>query len=76
MPVKSYLAYPQPGGIEALVSDLGELKGCEIHPSSNRDLVVVLTDTADAHEEELLRERLQQLSSLKYLALVAGFETS
>ncbi len=74
MPLKSYLAYPADGKRYELTCSLTALSGCEIIPSDNTDILVLITDTPDATAEKLLEEQLQSIESIKFLTLVSGFE--
>ncbi|MBL7959416.1 hypothetical protein JNL27_04175 [bacterium] len=74
MPVKSYLAYPADGKREELTYSLHNLPGCEIIPSENTDILVLVTDTPDAEAEKSLEEQLQSMESIKFLTLVSGYE--
>ncbi|MBL7994789.1 hypothetical protein JNM05_05405 [bacterium] len=74
MPVKSYLAYPADGKRDELTRSLQKLPGCEIIPSENTDVIVLITDTPDAEAEKSLEEQLQSMESIKFLTLVSGYE--
>jgi nitrate reductase NapAB chaperone NapD len=73
MPVKSYIVQPLEGKMKELTQSLGKLKSCDIFPALNEDLLVVVTDTEDDHQEEQLVDNLQALPYLKHLTLVSGF---
>lgn len=75
MPIKSYLAYPLEGEKEALIKELRSVENVEITPGQNEDVVIVVTDTEDNKEEDVLKEKLEALNSLKLLAMVSGFNT-
>ena len=72
MPVKSYLAYPMRGRRDELAGALRALRGCQVIPAVNRDLLVVVTDTPDEAAEEALQGALTRVKFLEGLALVAG----
>src|SRR5262247_884782 len=72
MPVKSYLAYPMRGRRDELAGALRALRGCQVIPAVNRDLLVVVTDTPDEAAEEALQGALAHVEFLEGLALVAG----
>jgi hypothetical protein len=72
MPIKSYLAYPARGRRDELSRALRALRGCEVIPAVNRDLLVVVTDTPDEAAEDVLQEALARVELLESLALVAG----
>ncbi len=75
MPIKSYLAYPHEGQKKQLTQALTTLSKCEVIPAQNKEVLVVLTDTQTEAEEQRLKIRLDAISSLKLLAMVAGFKT-
>ncbi|HEX7785956.1 MAG TPA: hypothetical protein VF653_07020 [Methylomirabilota bacterium] len=72
MPIKSYLAYPVRGRREELTRALGRLRGCQVFPAVDRDLLVVVTDTPDEAADEALQRALADVPALDALALVAG----
>ncbi|WP_250436945.1 hypothetical protein [Hanstruepera flava] len=75
MPIKSYLAHPFEGKKAELVKAISVIKQCEVIPAENRDVLVVVTETYSREEEDLLKEQLEAISSLKLLAMVSGFNT-
>jgi nitrate reductase NapAB chaperone NapD len=72
MPVFSYLAQPMPGAKKDLLEELGGVRYCEIVPSDNEDVLVLVTDTPDQKAEEQLQERLSELKSLQCLSMTFG----
>ena len=76
MPVKSYLARPQTGKYKELISELSALKGCEVTPSTNEEIAVLVTDTLHEEEDKLLVAKINTLDSLKMLSMVSGFEVN
>lgn len=76
MPVKSYLARPHTGKFDELISELSALKGCEIIPSTNEEIAVLVTDTLHEEEDALLISKINTLDSLKMLTMVSGFEVN
>ncbi|MBE7647891.1 MULTISPECIES: hypothetical protein [Tenacibaculum] len=75
MPIKSYLAHPKEGKKEALQKALATIDGCEIIPAENKNVLVLITDTIDDSTDKKLKESIENLPSLKLLALVSGFNT-
>ena len=73
MPIKSYLAHAVEGQRDQLGQALRALEGCAIVPATNRDVVVLVTDTADESAEQDLQESLARVPGLQCLTLVAGF---
>jgi nitrate reductase NapAB chaperone NapD len=72
MPVFSYLAQPIPGARKDLLDELGGVRHCEIVPSDNEDVLVLVTDTPDQKAEEQLQESLRGLKSLQCLSMTFG----
>lgn len=72
MPVFSYLATPSPGQKEELVQDLTALDYCEVMPAENNEVLILVTDTPDEHQEKALQEKLNNLKSLESLAMTFG----
>ena len=75
MPIKSYLAHPQDGKKIELISALASLSHCEVIPSENENLVIVVTDTNDDTQDQKIKEEIEAIGSLKLLAMVSGFDT-
>ena len=76
MPVKSYLARPHAGKLSELIVELTSLNGCEIIPSTNEEIAVLVTDTLHEEEDMLLISKINALDSLKMLTMVSGFEVN
>jgi len=72
MPVFSYLAYPEKGAKEQLRNDLAGLDHCEVLPSDNEEVLVLVTDTPDEHIEKDLKKKLEGLKSLQSLGMTFG----
>jgi len=72
MPVFSYLAQPVPGGKTDLLDELVKVAYCEVVPSDNEELLVVVTDTPDQKAEEDLQKNLKGLKSLQCLSMTFG----
>jgi hypothetical protein len=72
MPIKSYLAHSASGRRDELTRTLSALHGCTIVPATNRDVVILVTDTTDEAAEERLRDALARVRELQGLTLVAG----
>jgi hypothetical protein len=76
MPIKSYLAHAAQRQRDELTRTLRALEGCAIVPALNRDVVVLVTDTADEMAEQALQDVLARVPGLQCLTLVAGFADS
>ncbi|MCD8399986.1 hypothetical protein [Tenacibaculum finnmarkense] len=75
MPIKSYLAHPHQGKKQELQKALIIIDGCEIISAENKNVIVLVTDTIDDDTDKILKESIENLPSLKLLALVSGFNT-
>ena len=75
MPIKSYLAHPHIGKKTELIRALSTIDFCEVIPAENKELLILITDTESRQEEDLLKEKLDEIKSLKLLAMVSGFNT-
>ncbi len=75
MPVKSYLAIPLEGKKDELISALRNFEQCEVVPAKNQDVLALVTDTPNQKVEEVLKEKIEAINSLKLLSLVSGFNT-
>ena len=72
MPVFSYLAYPRHGSKKKLLKDLNILDFCEVTPSDNEEILILVTDTPDEKREKDLQEKLKELKSLESLGMTFG----
>ncbi len=75
MPIKSYLAHPHDGRKNELIEAFELIDQCEVLPAQNKDILVIVTETESKQEEELLKQKLDTIASLKLLAMVSGFNT-
>jgi nitrate reductase NapAB chaperone NapD len=73
MPIKSYLVYPVQGKQAELETQLRALPECEVHPATNHELLVLITDTPDEAAEKVIEAKLKEIDTLQCLALVAGY---
>lgn len=74
MPIFSYLAIPKEGARESMCNDLAALEFCQLIPSENQDVVVLVTDTPDGNTEKRLQKTLKNLPSLQSLSLTFGYD--
>ena len=72
MPIFSYLAYPIRCKKEQLIRDLAALDFCEVTPSENQEVLILVTDTPDEETEKKLQEKLRKLNSLESLGMTFG----
>ncbi|GAA0189375.1 hypothetical protein GCM10009122_49540 [Fulvivirga kasyanovii] len=73
MPIKSYLVFPKQGKKALLEASLKDIPSCEIIQAENKDLIILVSETADQGEEDALMQKLSEIESLDHLNLVAGF---
>ncbi len=72
MPVFSYIAYPQKGLKDELIHELSALEYCEVTPSDNEEILLLVTDTPDENKEKELQHRLKNLKSLQSIGMTFG----
>jgi len=72
MPILSYLVLPQAGAMEQLCTNLSAMEYCEIIPSDNEEVVVLVTDTPDDKTEKTLQKTLKTLPSLQSISMTFG----
>lgn len=75
MPIKSYLAHPVPNKMDVLMSKLTQIDACEVIPSKNENLLIVVTETINEEEEQKLQEQLEAIEEMHLLSLVSGFNS-
>mgnify|MGYP001615915911 CR=1 FL=1 len=73
MPVSSFVGYPASGQGKRLTHQLRQLKGCEVFPAEGQDLLLLVTDTADEHDEEKLQRRLSEMRNIQCLAMTFAY---
>ncbi len=76
MSIISYLAYPAKGKRAELIKKLEAIETCEIVPSKNHELIIVVSETNSKDEEEAFKNQINQLDSLDLLSMVSGFDTN
>lgn len=74
MPIQSYLVYPKADEKKNLILNLSNIPCCEVLESTNEDIIILLTDTADDLEEGQLQENLKAVPQLQGMALVYAQE--
>ena len=72
MPVFSYIAYPEQGAKEQLLKDLTAMNHCDVIPSENNDVLILVTDTPDETQEKILQHKIKNLESLQSLGMTYG----
>ena len=74
MPIKSYIVHPLDGKYKELQEEISKLPSCDIIPSKNKEILIVITDAKDDLEDKNIQIELNEIKSLKMLSLVSGFE--
>jgi nitrate reductase NapAB chaperone NapD len=72
MPVCSYVVIPEPGATQAVQERLASLPGCETVRAENREVILLVTDTAGAEQEEQLRRQVQATPGILTVVLAFG----
>jgi hypothetical protein len=73
MSIKSYLAWAVPGKEQELLAAIDRQSACELIPSDQGRLFILLTETeSEAADKELMAE-LQSIPSLMCLALTSAW---
>lgn len=75
MLVISYLVYPEAGAKDRLMAALRTLAGCEVLPAENRELLVVVAESASQAEAGELEQGMLTIEGCSGIALVAAFDT-
>ncbi len=72
MPIFSFLAYPEKEMKDQLIKDLSSIQYCEVKPSENQEVVILLTDTPDEETNKDLIKKIKDLASLQSLSMTFG----
>lgn len=72
MIIKSYLVYPAEGQLESLTTLLNGMPNCEVVPSTNENLLVLVTESEDEAAESTLEAQLKAISAIQTMTLVSG----
>lgn len=72
MIIKSYLAYPIEGRYAQLDQEFRSISACEVIPATNRELLILVTESPDEEAEKALVAQIERLPSLQALTLVSG----
>lgn len=70
--VCSYLVIPAPGEVASLTRRLAALRGCEVFPARNRDLLILVCETDDAEAERVLRASIEAMPGVRMLLVTFG----
>lgn len=72
MAVCSYLVFPVAGESEAVHAELAAMPGCDVVPSTNRDVLMLITDTPGRREDDRLRTTLEHMPGIEALLFTFG----
>jgi nitrate reductase NapAB chaperone NapD len=72
MAICSYLVIPRDGRAASLARQLAALPGCDVARAENREVLVLVTETANPEAEAALRERIAGLDEVRSLVLTFG----
>lgn len=72
MPIFSFLAYPEKNMKDQLIRDLSHMDYCQVKPSENQDVLILLTDTPDEETNKELMAAIRQIKSLQSLSMTFG----
>ena len=75
MAIKSYLVFPLKGMEDKLFSTLSTIENSDVIPSNNKEVFVLVTDTAEDTEDEHLISQLQSQEYIHHISLISGFST-
>lgn len=72
MPICSYLVIPRRGTARAVEARLDGLPGCDVARATNRDALLLVTETGSREEDEALRARIEDVEDVHALILTFG----
>tara|TARA_B100000614_G_C14408325_1_gene436685 strand:- start:76 stop:309 length:234 start_codon:yes stop_codon:yes gene_type:complete len=72
MPIFSFLAYPNKNNKEQLIKELSGMPYCEVTPSENKDVLILLLDTPDEQINKELINTIKGLESVQSLNMTFG----
>jgi len=72
MPIRSYIVVPAKGARDAVAERLNSIPACDVLPAENRDLVLLVTDTATKEEDDALRATVGNVEGVRSLVLTFG----
>ena len=72
MPIFSFLTYPKKNMKDQLIKDLSNMQYCQVKPSTNQDVLILLIDTPDEETNKNLMNTIKELKSLESLSMSFG----
>lgn len=72
MPICSYVVYPTDGNKSVLEQRLQSMDECEVDRATNRELLLLVTDTSDLEHQKELEENLKSIDEIESFAQTFG----
>lgn len=72
MPVCSYVVFAETGRSADLARRLEGIPGCEVERAENRDLLLLVTDTATPEADHALRTRVEAEPGIQAMVMAFG----
>jgi len=72
MPIRSYVVLPAVGARDAVAKRLQSIPACDVLPAQNRDLLLLVTDTASREDDEALSDTVRGVRGVRSLVLTFG----
>ncbi len=76
MPIFSFLAYPEKNKKDELIENLSQFPHCEITPSENEDVIILLIDTPDEETGKNLIDTIKEVEFLQSMSMTFGHTDS
>lgn len=73
MPVKSYLIFPKANKTGNLVESLSRMNYCEVFPSEDEKIIILVTETESEQADEKIWNELQGNTDIQQISLIAAF---
>jgi nitrate reductase NapAB chaperone NapD len=72
MVICSYLLIAASGSAQSLAQRISALPGCDVVRAVNRDVLLVVTEAADARSQDALRDRIAAMEGVRSLSITFG----
>ena len=72
MPVCGYVVVPGPGEADSAARAVSRMEGCEVVVAENREVLLLVTDTASEAEDRALRRQLETVPGIHALFMTFG----
>lgn len=73
MPVKSYLIFPKNNKTEDVIKSLSLMDYCDVFPSDDEKIIILITETDNEQTDEELWKELQSNSAIQQINLIAAY---